>query len=162
MAGQILGPQFTFPQSGADAEREEELFQLPIPIHAFDLVIADECHRGYTAQETSIWRDTINHFDAIRIGLTATPAAHTVALFGEPVFRYGVEQAIRDGHLVDYEPVIINSNVRMKGVFLREGETVGRIDTATGEEVFDELEDERQYESEDIERQITSPDSNRK
>ncbi|HMC27952.1 MAG TPA: DEAD/DEAH box helicase family protein, partial [Verrucomicrobiae bacterium] len=50
MAGQILGPQFTFPQSGADAEREEDLFQLPIPIHAFDLIIADECHRGYTAQ----------------------------------------------------------------------------------------------------------------
>ena len=28
------------------------------PIHAFDLIIADECHRGYTAQEMSIWRDT--------------------------------------------------------------------------------------------------------
>jgi type I site-specific restriction endonuclease len=59
---------------------------IDIPIDAFDLIIADECHRGYTAQETSIWRDTLQHFDAIRMGLTATPAAHTVALFGEPVY----------------------------------------------------------------------------
>ena len=58
-------------------------------IHAFDLIIADECHRGYTAQEMSVWRNTLQHFDAIKIGLTATPAAHTMALFGEPVFRYG-------------------------------------------------------------------------
>ena len=37
-----------------------------IPVHAFDLIIADECHRGYTAHETSVWRDTLQHFDAIR------------------------------------------------------------------------------------------------
>ena len=62
--------------------------------------------RGYTAQEMSIWRETINHFDSIKIGLTATPAAHTTALFGPPVFRYTVEQAILDGYLVArIEPV---------------------------------------------------------
>jgi type I restriction enzyme R subunit len=70
----------------------------------------------------------------VRVGLTATPAAHTVALFGEPVFRYGVEQAILDGWLVDYEPVAIHSNVRINGVFLKEGEHIGKIDTQTGVE----------------------------
>jgi type I restriction enzyme M protein len=34
---------------------------------------AKEAHRGYPAQEMSVWRETINHFDAIKIGLTATP-----------------------------------------------------------------------------------------
>ena len=103
------------PQSPGDPEMDDEAERLNIPLHAFDLIIADECHRGYTAQETSVWRDTINHFDAIKIGLTATPAAHTVAVFGEPVFRYGVEQAIREGHLVDYEAVAIKSGVRIVG-----------------------------------------------
>jgi len=98
----------------------------------------------------------------VKIGLTATPAAHTVSIFGEPVFRYGVERAILDGYLVVYDPVIINSHIRMNGVFLREGETVGKIDTATGDEIFDELEDERTFSSEEIERKITAPDSNRK
>ena len=94
---------------------------------------AKEAHRGYPAQEMSVWRETINHFDAIKIGLTATPAAHTSALFGPPVFRYTVEQAILDNYLIDYEPVAIESQVRMNGVFVKEGETVERVDTDTGQ-----------------------------
>ena len=158
----LLGREKAFPQWGGDPETEDDADKLDIPIHAFDLIIADECHRGYTASETGIWRETINYFDAIKIGLTATPAAHTVAIFGNPVFRYGVEQAIRDGCLVDYEAVSIKSNVRMNGVFLKEGEEVGKIDTETGEEVFDEVEDERKFGSEEVERNVTSIDSNRK
>src|SRR5437667_612618 len=110
----------------------------------------------------SVWRETLNHFDAIKIGLTATPAAHTTALFGSPVFRYTVEQAILDGFLVDYEPVAIKSNVRMNGVFLKEGETVERVDTDTGQKALDQLEDAREHPAADIERAITVPDSNRK
>ena len=97
MAGNLFGRENTFAQSTSDPELEEDADQLDIPIHAFDLIIADECHRGYTMQETSLWRETINHFDAVKIGLTATPAPHTVALFSPPVFRYDVEQAILDG-----------------------------------------------------------------
>ena len=178
MARNLFGAEGAFPQSRGDpdyddddddaaaetaaADRRALPPPLPIPIHAFDLIIADECHRGYTIEETSIWRNTIRHFDAVKIGLTATPAVHTVTVFGEPVFRYGVEQAIREGYLVDYEAVAISSQVRLKGVFLKEGDQVGKIDTATGEEIFDQLEDEREYSAEDIERRITSPDSNRK
>lgn len=38
-----------------DEAIDEDAEQLHIPIHAFDLVIADECHRGYTASEVAIW-----------------------------------------------------------------------------------------------------------
>ena len=162
MARNLFGAEGCFAQSGGDTEAEADANKLDIPIHAFDLIIADECHRGYTAQEMSIWRETINHFDAIRIGLTATPAAHTTALFGPPVFRYTVEQAILDNYLVDYEPVAIKSEVRMNGVFLKEGETVERVDTDTGQKALDQLEDERAFEAADVERSITAPDSNRK
>lgn len=162
MAINLFGHERAFPQSGSDAEIEEDADALDIPIHAFDTIIADECHRGYTAQETSIWRDVINHFDAVKIGLTATPAAHTTAIFGEPVFRYSVEQAIKDGYLVDYEPVAIKSKVRINGAFLKEGEQIGVVDTETGEEIFDRVEDERQFDATKVEHSITSPDSNRK
>jgi len=60
------------PQLG-DEPLDEDADQIDIPIHAFDLIIADECHRGYTAAESAIWRRTLDHFDAIKIGLTATP-----------------------------------------------------------------------------------------
>ena len=162
MARNLFGAEGCFVQSGGDTEAEADADKLDIPIHAFDLIIADECHRGYTMQETSLWRDTLTHFDAVKIGLTATPAPHTTALFGPPVFRYDVEQAILDGFLVDYEAVAIKSDVRMNGAFLKEGEEVGYIDTATGKEHRDELEDERQFPSEDIEHRITAPLSNRK
>src|SRR6266481_609831 len=140
MARNLFGAEASFGQIGGDADLEEDADRLDIPIHAFDLIIADECHRGYSAQATSIWRNTLHHFDAVRVGLTATPAAHTVALFGEPVFRYGVEQAILDGWLVDYDAVAIHSNVRIKGVFLKEGEQIGKIDTQTGVEALDNVE----------------------
>ncbi|HOO47182.1 MAG TPA: type I restriction-modification enzyme R subunit C-terminal domain-containing protein, partial [Deltaproteobacteria bacterium] len=63
---------------------------------------------------------------------------------------------------VDYDAVKISSNVRMNGVFLKEGEQVGIIDTTTGVETYDQLEDEREFATADVEVKITSPDSNRK
>ena len=39
---------------------------------------------------------------------------------------------------------------------------MGLVDTMTGEEVFDQLEDERQFSSTEIEQKITAPESNRK
>jgi type I restriction enzyme R subunit len=158
----LFGHERAFEQSVSDPDYEAEADKMDVPNHAFDIIIADECHRGYTSQETSTWREVLNYFDAVKIGLTATPAAHTVSLFKEPVYRYGVEKAIRDKYLVDYKPVKITSNVKMKGVFLEEGETVGRVDTKTGEQVFDELEDERKFESTQIEADITVLDTNKK
>ena len=145
-----------------DEDLDEDATRLDMPIHAFDLIVADECHRGYTTKELSVWRGTLDHFDAIKIGLTATPAAHTTAYFQDVVFRYSFERAVQEGYLVDYDEVAISSNVRMQGVFLKEGETVGMIDGDSGHEQMDLLEDERQYDAATIERDITAPDSNRK
>lgn len=162
MAINLFGRENSFVQPGDEPEIEEGADLLPIPNHAFDIIIADECHRGYTPKDTSVWRNTLDHFDAVKIGLTATPAAHTVAYFGSPVFRYTYEQAVLDGFLVDYEAVKIKSDVRIKGIFLKEGEKVGLRNTETGTEMIDALEDEREFDASEVERKITSPDSNRK
>lgn len=147
---------------GGEEETDEDAEQLKIPLHAFDVVIADECHRGYTTAEESGWRNTLDHFDAIKIGLTATPAAHTKAYFHDVVYRYEYERAVREGYLVDYDVVTVKSDVRMQGVFLRQGERVSLVDPETGTERLDELEDQRDFQPPDIERRVTSPDSNRK
>lgn len=161
MAINLFGRGAAF--SGDDEDDiEDDEGQLDIPIHAFDLIIADECHRGYTSAELSVWRNTLDHFDAIKIGLTATPAAHTKAYFTDVVFRYEYERAVREGYLVDYNVVAVESDVRMHGVFLDVGANVGEIDPKTGVEQLDRLEDQRQYDATEVERKITSPDSNRK
>jgi type I restriction enzyme R subunit len=160
MAINVLGRQAIF--GIGDEEIEDDADRLNIPIHAFDVIIADECHRGYTAAEQSVWRSTLNHFDAIKIGLTATPAAHTTSYFTHLAYRYDYAQAVKDGYLVDYDVVNIRSNVRMKGVFLAEGEDVEVVDPETGLTRMDRLEEERGFDASEIERRITAPDSNRK
>lgn len=148
--------------SGEGEEIDDDVEQLDIPIHAFDVIVADECHRGYTTVEQSIWRNTLDHFDAIKIGLTATPAAHTKAYFKDVVFRYEYSRAVREGYLVDYDVVKIRSNVRVEGVFLKEGEGVEFVDTESGHKTHDQLEDHREFASTEVEKNVTSPDSNRK
>jgi len=135
-------------------EIDEDADQLNIPIHAFDLIIADECHRGYTSVETAIWRKTLDHFDAVRIGLTATPAAHTTSYFKEIVYRYEYERAVREGYLVDYDVVAVKSDVRMKGIFLKEGEEVGVVNPESGAKQLDLIEDEREFPSIVVEEKI--------
>ncbi len=91
----------------------------PVPVDWYDCVIIDECHRGYNldqemsdaalqfrneADYISKYRRVLDHFDAVRIGLTATPALHTTEIFGLPVFEYSYRQAVIDGWLVDHEP----------------------------------------------------------
>lgn len=151
--------------SAESLELEGDVFgsdTLDIPIHAFDMIIADECHRGYTSRETSTWRNVIEYFDAVKIGLTATPAPHSLSLFNEVVYRYTTDEAIEEGYLVDFDAVKIKSDIKINGAFLHEGEQIGIVDQKTGRIVYDQLEDEREYLSSEIESKMTAPDSNRK
>ncbi len=141
---------------------EDDAEQLNIPIHAFDLIVADECHRGYSSSEAALWRRTLDHFDAITVGLTATPAQHTMAYFENLAYRYDYERAVREGYLVDYDVVRLKSDVRVNGVFLKEGDAIDSIDPESGQQQFDFLEDERVFDTTEIERKITAPDSNKK
>ncbi|MCI0407234.1 MAG: DEAD/DEAH box helicase family protein [Acidobacteria bacterium] len=158
----LFGREAAFGTGREPGDEEPDAEALDIPIHAFDCIIADECHRGYTSAEESKWREVLDHLDGVRIGLTATPAAHTKAYFRDIVFRYDYERAVREGYLVDYDAVRIQSDVTMNGVFLKEGEEVGLKDTKSGQLTFDILEDERFFPAEDLEEKITAPDRNRK
>lgn len=158
----LFGVEGMFRVPSGDQDDDSDASKLDIPIHAFDVIIADECHRGYTAQEESKWREVLTHLDGIKIGLTATPAAHTTAFFKQIVFRYDYERAVREGFLVDYDAVAIQSDITLKGVFLEEGEEVGLINTETGQLSFEALEDERELPAPTTEIDWTAPDRNRK
>lgn len=162
MAINLLGKDAVMGDGTNDTDDEADADKLDIPVHAFDVIIADECHRGYTSKESNIWRKVLEYFDAVKIGLTATPALHTVSYFGEPVYRYTVSEAILDGYLVGYDAVKIASGVLINGVFLKEGEQVGKVDTISGQLKIEGLEDERQFDATQVERKITVPDTNKK
>jgi len=69
-------------------------------IDQYDLIVLDECHYGLR------YSQALEHFDAIKIGLTATPTLHTVDIFGEPLFNYSYREAVLAGYLIDHEPPV--------------------------------------------------------
>ncbi len=158
----LFGYEGMFPGFSGDQDEDADATKLDIPIHAFDVIIADECHRGYTAQEESKWREVLTHFDGLKIGLTATPAAHTTGFFKHIVYKYDYERAVREGFLVDYDAIAIHSDITLRGVFLKEGEEVGLVNTETGQLSFETLEDERELPAPTTEIDWTAPDRNRK
>ncbi|MFZ4438816.1 MAG: DEAD/DEAH box helicase family protein [Syntrophales bacterium] len=72
----------------------------------FDVVIADECHRSIYGA----WQTALTRFDALHIGLTATPAnyiEHNTFEFyqckdNQPDFAYSIQDAFTGGHLAPY------------------------------------------------------------
>ena len=72
----------------------------------FDVVVADECHRSIYGA----WRTALTKFDAVHIGLTATPANYiernTYDFYqcdpGQPDFSYSIQEAFREEYLVPY------------------------------------------------------------
>ncbi|WP_349616817.1 type I restriction-modification system endonuclease [Azotobacter salinestris] len=145
----------------------------PPPIDAFDCIIVDEAHRGYTldqemtegelavrdySQYLSQYRRVLDWFDACRIGLTATPAKHTSEIFGAPVFTYSYREAVADDWLIDHEPPIrYETLLSQNGIHFAKGESVSVINTATGEVDVAELEDELDFEIESFNRRVITP-----
>ncbi|QDD92061.1 type I restriction-modification system endonuclease [Pseudomonas oryzihabitans] len=145
----------------------------PPPIDAFDCIIVDEAHRGYTLdqemtegelamrdfnQYLSQYRRVLDYFDACRIGLTATPAKHTSEVFGAPIFTYSYREAVADDWLIDHEPPIrYQTQLSQSGIHFAKGESVSVIDTSTGEVDVAELEDELDFEIESFNRRVITP-----
>jgi len=110
----------------------------------FDVVIADECHRSIYGS----WQTALTHFDALHIGLTATPSAYiernTFQFYqcrdGQPDLAFPILQAFRDGFLVPYKFATGITQI-----------------LAEGAEV-----DEQTYDPSEFERKWTNEDSNKK
>ena len=111
-----------------------------LPVDAYDCIVVDECHRGYLLDRemsdteavfrdqldyVSKYRRVLDHFDAVKIGLTATPALHSTEIFGPPVFVYSYREAVLDGHLVDHEPAQhIRTELNQGGIHYKVGDEV--------------------------------------
>jgi type I restriction enzyme R subunit len=109
-------------------------------VDRYDCIVVDECHRGYLLDRElsdteltfrsiddyiSKYRRVIDYFDAVKIGLTATPALHTSQIFGPPIFTYSYREAVIDGFLIDHEPPMqIRTTLSEGGIRWKKGEEV--------------------------------------
>jgi len=147
------------------------------PVDTYDCILVDECHRGYTLDRelsddqlqfrdfddyVSKYRRVLDHFDAVKIGLTATPALHTTDIFGPPIFRYGYREAVIDGWLVDHAPPHrIVTNLSEDGINYERGEEVRRLDPQTGSIDLVSLPDEVRFDVDDFNRKVITESFNR-
>jgi type I restriction enzyme R subunit len=96
-------------------DTDEKLFS----VGRYDLIIIDEAHRSIFGKYGAIF----NYFDAMLIGLTATPRDEvdksTYDIFemeqGSPNYAYELEDAVSDGYLVNY------AGFKRGSVILKEG-----------------------------------------
>lgn len=146
-------------------------------VDEFDCIIVDEAHRGYTldqdmtegelavrdqAQYLSAYRRALDYFDAVKIGLTATPAKHTTDIFGKPVFTYSYREAVADDWLIDHEPPIrYETQLSKNGIQFEKGQVVDAINVATGEIEVAELDDELNFGVESFNKKVITEGFNK-
>jgi len=86
----------------------------------FDLIIIDEAHRSVFQK----YRNIFNYFDSLLLGLTATPKdeidRNTYGLFdlekGVPTDAYQLEDAVKDGFLVDVKGISVPLKFQREGI----------------------------------------------
>lgn len=127
----------------------------------FDLIVADESHRSIY----NIYGDIFKYFDALEVGLTATPvemvSRSTCEMFGcdhkLPTANYPLEQAIEERNLVPYKIVSFTTK------FLRDGI---KKDNLTDEQIA-QLEEqgidpnELDFDAAQIDEAVKNKDTNR-
>jgi type I restriction enzyme R subunit len=128
----------------------------------FDLIVFDEAHRSIFNRFTEV----IEYFDARMIGLTATPAAFidrdTFRVFDcrdqTPTFLYTYEQAIKEGHLVDFTLYQAHTGFQrngIRGAYLSEEDRNALIEQGLDPDAVD-------YSGTDLEILVTNRDTLRK
>ncbi|WP_254252257.1 type I restriction-modification system endonuclease [Loktanella salsilacus] len=144
------------------------------PIGQYDLMVIDECHRGYLLDREmsdaelsfrgqddyiSKYRRVLEYFDAVKIGMTATPALHTAQIFGDPIYTYSYREAVVDGWLIDHEPPIrFQTALSKAGILFEAGDDVEVMDSKTGEVENVIAPDELEFQVESFNRKvITQP-----
>jgi type I restriction enzyme R subunit len=129
----------------------------------FDLIVADESHRSIYNK----YRDLFLYFDALQVGLTATPVKfverNTYRLFGctdqDPTFNYEYSDAVSNDppYLVPFRVVRVTTR------FLREGIKYSQMTPEQRAELEADIDkaEEVEFEKNEIDKQVFNKDTNR-
>jgi type I restriction enzyme R subunit len=163
MFSMLKGRELSDEADEESTEKIETLFKDPdpigynpaIPIESFDIVVTDEAHRSIY----NLWRQVLEYFDAFLIGLTATPNKQTFGFFNQNlVMEYGHAQAVADGVNVNYDVYRIKTEVSEQGAKVDKGFWLETQDKATRRKTAWQLDDDFEYQPEELDRAVQTPD----
>jgi type I restriction enzyme R subunit len=121
----------------------------------FDVVISDEAHRSIYVK----WKEVFTYFDAIEIGLTATPSdlieRDTFRFFNceehSPTYLYTYDEAIKEGYLADFRVYTAQTHFQIEGIEQAD------VPDAIKKKLLEEqgiTEEEINFEGTDIEKKV--------
>lgn len=170
----LPGEPLTYVNAGTSGDHEHRIYLSTYPammqcyqsfdVGFFDLIIADESHRSIYNR----YRDLFLYFDALQVGLTATPvqfiSRNTFELFkcenGNPTALYRYEDAINHipPYLVPFKVKTVTTGFLTSGI---------KYSAMTPEQKEQLEEQEREpeaieYEQRQVDKQIFNKDTNRK
>ena len=132
-------------------------YNAELPPEFFDFIVIDECHRSIY----DLWSQVLLYFDAILIGLTATPAGKTLGFFNQNlVMQYGHDEAVVDGVNVDFDVYRIKTRITEEGATIaaRPGDVyVEQRDKLTRKERLQLLTDDLTYTANQVDRDVVAP-----
>ena len=144
-----------FDHAPADVRPKEVIYNPGITIETFDFIVTDECHRSIY----HLWRQVLEYFDGFLIGLTATPSKQTLGFFNQNlVMEYLHERAVADGVNVGYDVFRIRTDITEHGSIVEKGFYVDKRDKNTRRQRWEQLDDDFQYSSEQLDRSVVAPD----
>lgn len=125
-----------------------------MPPETFDLVIVDEAHRSIYG----VWRGVLEYFDAHIVGLTATPGKQTFAFFRQNlVSSYTYQESVSDGVNVDFDIYRIRTEISEQGGRIEAGTLVPKLDKRTRVQRIEEIDEDVEYTSRQLDRAVTNP-----
>ena len=141
---------FEHPESG----EHQVGYSAAMPPETFDLVIVDECHRSIYGT----WRQVLDYFDALLVGLTATPGRHTLGFFAQNlVSEYPFERSVADGVNVGFDVYRIRTEVGEQGGTVQAGYAVPLRDRATRRRRWTALTEDLDYAAAQLNRAVEVP-----
>jgi len=101
----------------------------------------------------------LEYFDAFLIGLTATPSKQTFGFFKQNlVTEYPYKRSVADGVNVGYDVYRIKTRITEEGSTVEAGQQIVKREKKTRREMIEELDEELEYESRQLDRSVTSID----
>lgn len=168
---EFINEPMTIVRAGTAKDRTKRIYLATYPammkifqtfdVGFFDLIIADESHRSIYNR----YRDLFQYFDALQVGLTATPvdfiSRNTFRLFNceeqDPTAYYPLARAVEEGYLVPYEVYTHTTN------FLRSGIKYSQLTDEQRQQLEDNGEDPEtfDYDAAEVDKQIFNKETNR-
>lgn len=125
------------------------------PIETYDFIVVDEAHRSIY----NLWRQVLEYFDAHIIGLTATPSKQTFGFFNQNlVMEYSHERAVADGVNVPYDVYKVETRIGTQGSKIDAGLFVDKRDRDTRKVRWERLDEDLEYDSKQLDRDVVAID----